>query len=116
MKNLDVKVTFHYSEHNACFDCKISFEPLEPLSFSFNSPKGACSECDGLGIRYALDIDKIIDGDLSIEKGAVKIVYGFNKGYYFTFLKGFCAHNDIDISVPYSELPVYQQKQYSMEI
>jgi len=100
----------HYSEHNACFDCKISFEPLEPLSFSFNSPKGACAECDGLGIRYALDIDKIIDSDLSIEKGAVKIVYGFNKGYYFTFLKGFCAHNDIDITVPYSELPIYQQK------
>ncbi len=100
----------HYSEHNACFDCKISFEPLEPLSFSFNSPKGACSECDGLGIRYTLDIDKIIDPDLSIEKGAVKIVYGFNKGYYFTFLKGFCAHNDIDVTVPYSELPTHQQK------
>jgi excinuclease ABC subunit A len=31
----------------ACFDCKISFEPLEPISFSFNSPKGACSSCDG---------------------------------------------------------------------
>ena len=100
----------HYSEHNACFDCKISFEPLEPLSFSFNSPKGACSECDGLGIRYALDIDKIVDPDVSIEKGAVKIVYGFNKGYYFTFLKGFCAHNDIDITVPYSKLPKHQQK------
>jgi len=100
----------HYSEHNACFDCKISFDPLEPLSFSFNSPKGACSECDGLGIRYALDIDKIIDGDLSIEKGAVKIVYGFNKGYYFTFLKGFCQHNDIDMTIPYSELPLHQQK------
>ncbi|HIP54172.1 MAG TPA: excinuclease ABC subunit A, partial [Sulfurimonas autotrophica] len=100
----------HYSEHNACFDCKISFEPLEPLSFSFNSPKGACSECDGLGIRYTLDIDKIVDPDVSIEKGAVKIVYGFNKGYYFTFLKGFCAHNDIDITVPYSELPKHQQK------
>ena len=100
----------HYSEHNACFDCKISFEPLEPLSFSFNSPKGACSECDGLGIRYTLDIDKIVDPDVSIEKGAVKIVYGFNKGYYFTFLKGFCAHNDIDITVPYSKLPKHQQK------
>ena len=42
----------------ACFDCKISFEPLEPISFSFNSPKGACSSCDGLGIRYALDMKK----------------------------------------------------------
>ena len=104
------KQSIHYSEHNACFDCKISFDPLEPLSFSFNSPKGACGECDGLGLRYALDQEKIIDQDLCIEKGAVKIVYGFNKGYYFTFLKGFCAANDIDITVPYSTLPEHQQK------
>jgi len=110
-KELGLKDThMHYSEHNACFDCKISFDPLEPLSFSFNSPKGACSECDGLGLRYALDQDKIIDTDLPIEKGAVKIVYGFNKGYYFTFLKGFCASNDINITIPYSELEEYQKK------
>ena len=100
----------HFSEHNACFDCKVSFEPLEPLTFSFNSPKGACNECDGLGIRYALDHDKVIDQDLPIEKGAVKIVYGFNKGYYFTFLKAFCAANDIDITVPFSELEEHQKK------
>ncbi|MBN2815972.1 MAG: excinuclease ABC subunit UvrA [Campylobacterales bacterium] len=109
-QELGCKEHMHYSEHNACFDCKISFEPLEPLSFSFNSPKGACPECDGLGLRYALDQDKIIDTDLSIEKGAVKIVYGFNKGYYFTFLKGFCEHNNIDITVPYSDLEEYQKK------
>jgi len=100
----------HYSEHNACFDCKVSFEPLEPLSFSFNSPKGACPECDGLGIRYALDHDKIIDSDLTIEKGAVKIVYGFNKGYYFTFLKAFCEANDISIATPFGKLDMYKQK------
>ncbi|RUM64977.1 MAG: excinuclease ABC subunit A [Sulfurimonas sp.] len=100
----------HYSEHNACFDCKVSFEPLEPLTFSFNSPKGACPECDGLGIRYALDQEKIIDEELCIEKGAVRIIYGFNKGYYFTFLKGFCAHNDIDITVPFATLQPHQKK------
>ena len=110
-KELDLEAQLiHYSEHNACFDCKVSFEPLEPLSFSFNSPKGACPECDGLGIRYALDHDKIIDRDLPIEKGAVRIVYGFNKGYYFTFLKGFCAHAGIDITVPFRELPEHQKK------
>ncbi|MFT7860814.1 MAG: excinuclease ABC subunit UvrA [Sulfurimonas sp.] len=109
-EDVDCKEHIHYSEHNACFDCKISFDPLEPLSFSFNSPKGACSECDGLGLRYTLDIEKIVDPDLSIEKGAIKIVYGFNKGYYFTFLKGFCAANDIDITIPYSELEPHQQK------
>jgi len=100
----------HYSEHSACFDCKISFEPLEPLTFSFNSPKGACSECDGLGLRYALDQDKIIDVDLSVEKGAVKIIYGFNKGYYFTFLKGMCQQLGIDITVPFGELERHQQR------
>ena len=100
----------HYSEHNACFDCKVSFDPLEPLSFSFNSPKGACPECDGLGIRYALDHDKVIDQDLPIEKGAVKIVYGFNKGYYFTFLKAFCETSGIDTAVPFYSLEAHQKK------
>lgn len=100
----------HYSEHSACFDCKVSFDPLEPLSFSFNSPKGACPECDGLGIRYALDYEKIIDSELPIEKGAIKIVYGFNKGYYFTFLKAFCAAEGIDITVPFYALEEFQKK------
>jgi len=100
----------HYSEHNACFDCKVSFEPLEPLTFSFNSPKGACTECDGLGLRYALDQDKIVDVDLPIEKGGVKIIYGFNKGYYFTFLKGMCKQNGISITVPFGELEAHHKK------
>merc|ERR1711879_227183 len=56
-EELECEKHIHYSEHMACFDCKISFEPLEPLSFSFNSPKGACSSCDGLGIRYSLDMN-----------------------------------------------------------
>ncbi len=100
----------HYSEHLACFDCKVSFEPLEPLAFSFNAPKGACGVCDGLGIRYTLDLTKIIDEHLPIEKGAVKILYGFNKSYYFNLLKGFCEANKIDITVPFEELEEYQRK------
>ncbi len=100
----------HFSEHLACFDCKISFEPLEPLSFSFNSPKGACPTCDGLGIRYTIDLDKVIDQHLSIEKGAVKILYGFNKGYYFTFLKAFCKTLGIDTECEFSELEEHQKK------
>ena len=76
-EELGTQERIHFSEHLACFDCKISFEPLEPVSFSFNSPRGACSACDGLGIRYVLDIDKIIDDSLSIDKGAIKVVYRF---------------------------------------
>ncbi len=109
-EEMDLKPHIHYSEHNACFDCKISFDELEPLSFSFNSPKGACSECDGLGLRYTLDLNKIIDEDLPIEKGAIKILYGFNKSYYFNFLKAFCEHEGIDTKKPYSELEEYQKK------
>ncbi len=107
--SLDEKY-IHYSEHNACFDCKISYEPLEPLSFSFNSPKGACKFCDGLGIRYSIDLNKIIDKHLSIENGAIKILYGFNKGYYFRFLKAYCESAGIDIEKPFEELDEHQKK------
>jgi len=100
----------HYSEHFACFDCKISFEPLEPLSFSFNSPKGACLVCDGLGIRYAIDMSKVIDEHQSIDSGAVKLFYGFNKGYYAKFLKAFCEASDIPTDIPFEELETHQRK------
>jgi excinuclease ABC subunit A len=99
----------HYSEHMACFDCKISFEPLEPLSFSFNSPKGACPSCDGLGIRYAVDMKKVINEELSIEDGAVRIIYGFNKGYYFKMLKAYCDAANIDTTIPFKELESHQR-------
>ncbi|MBE2986181.1 excinuclease ABC subunit UvrA [Campylobacter sp. RM12920] len=94
----------HYSEHLACFDCKISFTPLEPLSFSFNSPKGACESCDGLGIRYSLDMSKVISEDKSIEGGAIKLLYGYNMSYYYKFLLAFCEQNDINIKKPFYEL------------
>ncbi|MGB6328129.1 MAG: excinuclease ABC subunit UvrA, partial [Halarcobacter sp.] len=100
----------HYSEHMACFDCKISFEPLEPLSFSFNSPKGACSSCDGLGIRYALDMKKVINEELPLEEGAIKVIYGFNKGYYFKMLMAYCEAADIDIKIAFKDLPEHQRK------
>ncbi|MCT7909171.1 excinuclease ABC subunit UvrA [Arcobacter lacus] len=102
--------SIHYSEHMACFDCKISFEPLEPLSFSFNSPKGACPACDGLGIRYTLDMKKVIDEDLTIEDGAIKIIYGFNKGFYFKMLIAFCEQSDINIKIPFGDLEEHQKK------
>jgi excinuclease ABC subunit A len=100
----------HFSEHLACFDCKISFNPLEPLSFSFNSPKGACPSCDGLGIKYALDMSKIIDEDLNLEEGAVKILYGFNKSFYYKFLTAFCASEKINMKIPFCELKDHEKK------
>jgi excinuclease ABC subunit A len=109
-EEMGVEKHIHYSEHMACFSCKISFEPLEPLSFSFNSPKGACSSCDGLGIRYALDMKKVINEDLSIEDGAIRVIYGFNKGFYFKMLLAFCEGTDIAVNVPFRDLPEHQRK------
>jgi excinuclease ABC subunit A len=61
-----------YSEHMACHDCGLSFEELEPRSFSFNSPFGACVECTGIGTKLEVDIDLVVpNDDLSIEEGAI---------------------------------------------
>ena len=109
-EEVGVEKHIHYSEHMACFDCKISFEPLEPLSFSFNSPKGACTSCDGLGIRYALDMKKVINEELPIEEGAVRVIYGFNKGFYFKMLTAFCEASNIDMTIPFKDLEEYQRK------
>ncbi|EDO7428575.1 excinuclease ABC subunit UvrA [Campylobacter jejuni] len=109
-EEINLNKHYHFSEHSACFDCKISFVPLEPLSFSFNSPKGACEACDGLGIRYTLDMKKIIDENLSLENGAVKIMYGFNKSYYYKFLIAFCEQNEIPIKIPFVQLSEEQKR------
>lgn len=61
-----------YSEHFACHHCGLSFTELEPRNFSFNSPYGACPECDGLGSRFFFDPELLIpDPTLSLSKGAV---------------------------------------------
>ncbi len=99
----------HYSEHNACFDCKVSFEELEPVSFSFNSPKGACPKCGGLGVTYTLDIEKVIK-DKPLNKGAIPLIWGFNKKYYQEFFKALCNETGIDMNKSFYELEEYQKK------
>ena len=61
-----------YSEHLACLNCNISYGKLLPRNFSFNSPYGACPECNGLGVLMVMDPEKVIpDGTLSIRGGAI---------------------------------------------
>ena len=61
-----------YSTEYACPNCKLSYEELQPRTFSFNSPYGACRECDGLGWRPAFDPELVIpDASLSLAKGAI---------------------------------------------
>jgi len=109
-KELGLEKEFvHYSEHMACFDCKVSFEELEPLAFSFNSPKGACPKCDGLGVTYTLDIEKVIK-DKPLNKGAIPLIWGFNKKYYQEFFKALCQEIGIDMNKSFYELDEYQKK------
>jgi excinuclease ABC subunit A len=73
-----------YSEHLACHDCNLSFEELEPRSFSFNSPFGACPECSGIGTKLEVDEDLIIpDDSLSINEGAIAPWSGGQSSEYF---------------------------------
>ncbi|GAA8798625.1 excinuclease ABC subunit UvrA [Helicobacter pylori] len=99
----------HYSEHKACFKCKMSFEELEPLSFSFNSPKGACESCLGLGTKFSLDISKILDPNTPLNQGAIKVIFGYNRSYYAQMFEGFCEYNGIDTVLCFNELNKEQQ-------
>jgi len=73
-----------YSEHLACHDCELSFEELEPRSFSFNSPFGACPECTGIGTKLEVDEDLIIpDDSISINEGAIAPWSGGQTSEYF---------------------------------
>lgn len=106
---LDSKKILHYSEHFACFHCKVSFEELEPLGFSFNSPKGACEDCLGLGAKYAIDLKKILDKSQPLNKGGIKIIFGFNRNYYAELFLALCKSAKIDPNKSFDELTSSQQ-------
>ncbi len=73
-----------YSEHLACHECELSFEELEPRSFSFNSPFGACVECSGIGTKLEVDEELIIpDDSISINEGAIAPWSGGQTSEYF---------------------------------
>lgn len=99
----------HFSEHFACFDCKVSFEPLEPLAFSFNSPKGACEDCGGLGMKYSLDLKKILNRSAPLNQGGIKFIFGFNRSYYNHLFEAFCKSQKIKLTQSFDELKEHQQ-------
>jgi excinuclease ABC subunit A len=92
-----------YSLELACTDCMIFMDKLEPRSFSFNSPYGACQQCDGLGSKYKVDKSSIIfDKNLSVLQGAIGP--WSDKRFHKILNIVFDKHN-IDINLPYSKLP-----------
>ncbi len=98
-----------FSSNFACPICGFSIEELSPRMFSFNSPFGACPECDGLGIRMVVDPDLLIpDRSKTIEEGAFQAWSGGLSNYYPQFLKSVCEHYKIPMDIPVSELTTEQ--------
>ncbi|NNG34502.1 excinuclease ABC subunit UvrA [Nakamurella sp. DB0629] len=102
-----------FSERLACpNDHPLAIDELEPRSFSFNSPFGACSVCTGLGTRKEVDPELVIpDPDLSLADGAIQPWSGGQTNEYFTRLLGGLADAmGFDLDTPFSELPVKAQR------
>lgn len=94
-----------FSSNFACPVCGFSIEELAPRMFSFNSPFGACTECDGLGVKMVVDPDLLIpDAEKSIEEGAFLAWTGSTSNYYPQFLKSVCEHFNIPQNIPVSSL------------
>ena len=96
------------SSSYACPDCGISVEEIEPRSFSFNNPYGACPDCLGLGYKMEFDIDLIIpDQSLSINEGAI-VVPGWQscadkKSFTNAILRALCDFYGFDLDTPFKD-------------
>ena len=97
-----------YSEHLACHDCNLSFEELEPRSFSFNSPFGACPECSGIGTKLEVDEELIIpDDNLSINDGAIAPwSSGHTSEYFLRLLEALSEEVKFSLDNPWKKLSV----------
>ncbi|GFI11982.1 UvrABC system protein A [Lachnospiraceae bacterium] len=104
-----------FSSSYACPDCGISMEEVEPRSFSFNNPFGACPDCSGLGYKMEFDEDLMIpDKSLSIAEGAIAVT-GWQSctepsSFTYAILKGLTEEYHFDLNTPYENLdPKVQQ-------
>jgi excinuclease ABC subunit A len=103
--------TLTFSEHLACSHCGLSFEELAPRNFSFNSPYGACEECDGLGTRFQVDPELVIsDEDLSIDEGAIQPWSGFRGEYFKRVLVALGEQYGFSTSTPWKKLKAAAKK------
>ena len=98
-----------FSEHFACVNCGVSLGEIEPRTFSFNSPHGACVECSGLGVKLEIDPDLVIpDKELSINQGAIR-PWQFQSWYQYT-LEQMARQYDFNLNTPIKELNEEQLK------
>jgi len=100
-----------FSEHLACLFDDLSFDELEPRSFSFNSPYGACPECTGLGTRREVDPELVVgDPDLSLADGAVQPWSGgHNQEYFGRLLSALADDMGFSMATPWARLTAKQR-------
>ena len=105
----DSKANMIFSANFACAQCGYSLQELEPRLFSFNNPAGACPECEGLGNNNFFDPERVISANLSLAAGAIR---GWDRrnAYYFSMIESLSKHYDIDVDLPFKELPANIQK------
>jgi excinuclease ABC subunit A len=104
-----------FSEYFTCPYCEISLPEIEPRTFSFNSPHGACPDCQGLGMRLKVDADLVIPNqELSLMEGAIVPWDSSSKerdeNYYWQLLKGTCHHFEIPLDTPVRALTPAQRQ------
>ncbi len=94
-----------FSAHFACPTCGYAISELQPRLFSFNSPHGACTNCDGLGVEQFFDPARIVvHPELSLAAGAVR---GWDRrnAYYGQILQDLASHYDFNVDTPWRDLP-----------
>ena len=100
----------NFSQSFSCPDCGISIDEIEPRSFSFNNPFGACPECLGLGYKMEFDPELMIpDRSLSISKGAI-VVMGWQSctdknSFTYAILSALCREYDFSLDTPFQDYP-----------
>ena len=93
-----------YSSKMACSDCGYSIPELEPRLFTFNNPAGACSECEGLGVKPYVDVDKVIhEPSATISEGAI-VGWDINNKYHYHLLRCLSNHYNFSLDEPFDEL------------
>lgn len=101
-----------FSEQYACPICGFTVGELEPRLFSFNAPTGACPECEGLGLKFEVDIDLVVpDQTKTLKEGAIVPWNPISSQYYPQMLEQFCKSVGIDMDTPFNKLSKKQQQQ-----
>ena len=95
-----------FSEKAVCVNCGISYPEFTPASFSFNSPQGACPNCNGLGLTTEFEPNLVIPNpELSLREGAVSLWANRTSVHFFNFLDSLTSHYGTNIYTPYKNLP-----------